>query len=64
MTKSFRHHDADSNSRDFGVPEKTTKPEDWKNHTSEWEGWSDEEKQRWIDAKEKEEEILLDDTTK
>lgn len=24
MTKSFRHHDADSSERDFGVPERTS----------------------------------------
>lgn len=61
MTKSYPSWmEADYTPSDMGQVEKPSRKEDWKKHVPEWEGWSEKEKQRWIDEKEKEEEIKLD----
>lgn len=50
MTKSYRHHDADSSPADFGVPEKKYTAPD----TNGKEFWEDDE---WL----KKQDINLDD---
>jgi len=48
MTRSSNHSDADYTPRDIGVPDRMPAMSMWKKHTPEWEGLSNEEKQKWL----------------
>lgn len=65
MTKSSNHPDADYTIRDMGIPDRLPSKKAWEKHTPEWEGWSKEEKQKWIAEHEGEDfSIRYYDTTK
>lgn len=48
MTRTSNHPDADYTIRDIGIPGNYPSKQMWKYHTPEWEGWSNEEKEKWL----------------